>query len=89
MLSEYVGVDVEALKALNPGVDLNFVFPGDRVVVHVERQREQERKEVKDEEVRKKVTTMVDARVEQRQQQQQQQQRGRRIKEEEQGEWTG
>jgi len=86
MLSEYVGVDVEALKALNPGVDLDFVFPGDRVVVHVERQREQERKEVKDEEVRKKVATMVDARIEQRQQQQQQQQqqqRGRRIKEEE------
>ena len=27
MLSEYVGVDVEALKALNPGVDLDFVFP--------------------------------------------------------------
>ena len=44
MLSEYVGVDVEALKALNPGVDLDFVFPGDRVVVHVERQREREQK---------------------------------------------
>mmetsp|Transcript_558 Transcript_558/g.1994 ORF Transcript_558/g.1994 Transcript_558/m.1994 type:complete len:408 (-) Transcript_558:954-2177(-) len=61
MLSEYVGVDVEALKALNPGVDLDFVFPGDRVVVHVERQREREQKEVKDEGVREKVAAVVDS----------------------------
>ena len=61
MLSEYVGVDVEALKALNPGVDLDFVFPGDRVVVHVEREREREQKEVKDEGVREKVAAVVDS----------------------------
>lgn len=47
MLSEYVGVDVSVLKALNPGVDLDFVFPGDRVVVHVERQQEQEQQRAK------------------------------------------
>ena len=49
MLSEYVGVDVSVLKALNPGVDLDFVFPGDRVVVHVERQQEQEQQRAKEE----------------------------------------
>ena len=36
MLAEYIGVDVSKLKELNPNVDLDFVFPGDRVVVHVQ-----------------------------------------------------
>ena len=68
MLSEYVGVDVSVLKALNPGVDLDFVFPGDRVVVHVERQQEQEQQRAKEEaydEVREKVPAAVDSQQQQ------------------------